>query len=290
MTWPSSKKSLLYQQAPNHEATAQRGRLEREMDQSRELISRHDVHRIALEKQAQELDAKIANSLEQQQATAPTVTNTQAKLSRCRTEATAARAQLTADQAALSEAQAKNRVAAEQLGILRAVADEQEKRYATLQQQMEAVRLEHRQLMDEDRTATQNLTETTRSIETVREQESAALTSLNATRGELATLQAQRTAASEDYAKQGSLLAALEEWLLRMQDCHKRLADHSPETLEARHMRNEIEMAMASQRHLLSNRARVAFRPPAAALTHPTQEARAGRITGTFTMPDKPDT
>lgn len=66
-------------------------------------------------------------------------------------------------------------------------------------------------------------------------------------------------------------------------------------------MRNEIEMAMASLRHLLSNRARVAFPPPAAApqpapltptaeaprqLT-PTQEARAARITGTLTMPDK---
>jgi chromosome segregation ATPase len=85
-------------------------------------------------------------------------------------------------------------------------------------------------------------------------------------------------------------LAALEEWLLRMQDCHKRLADLPPEPLEARNMRNEIEMAMASLSHLLSSRARVAFRPPAAALAHPTQEARAGRITGTFTMPDKPDT
>ncbi len=85
-------------------------------------------------------------------------------------------------------------------------------------------------------------------------------------------------------------LAALEEWLLRMQDCHKRLADLPPEPLEARNVRNEIEMAMASLSHLLSSRPRVAFRPPAAALAHPTQEARAGRITGTFTMPDKPDT
>jgi chromosome segregation ATPase len=111
------EKSLLYQQAQELDAkiaTAVKKLIEAEQ----RLQSSTTAAEVATR--------QIASSVEQQQATAQTVTNTQAKLSRCRTEATAARAHLTADQAALSEAQAKNRVAAEQLGILRAVAHEQE--------------------------------------------------------------------------------------------------------------------------------------------------------------------
>jgi chromosome segregation ATPase len=117
---------------------------------------------------------------------------------------------------------------------------------------------------------------------------------------------------------------ALDEWHQRMQDGHKRLADLQPESLEARNIRNDIEMSMASMRHLLSSRARVVF-PPSANVAEParpandeglaplqdrlsrlreairqeearleslrqpssTHETRAARITGTFTMPDK---
>lgn len=87
-----------------------------------------------------------------------------------------------------------------------------------------------------------------------------------------------------------------------MQDCHKRLAELEPGSLEARNLRNEIEMAMASMRHLLSERARVIFPPSAAAADTTAPEAarpaaprqpatvpetRAARITGTLSMPDK---
>jgi len=155
------------------------------------------------------------------------------------------------------------------------------------------------------------ISETKASLEALQQEEQAQqrrLDDLNQTAADAEKQHAERRQTLESQAAETrqkvdeleNRAAALEEWQQRMQDCHKRLADLPPETLEARNLRNEIEMAMASMRHLLSNRSRVvAFPPPSAPAPAPVQsppaavgpatahEARAGRISGTFSMPDK---
>jgi hypothetical protein len=71
--------------------------------------------------------------------------------------------------------------------------------------------------------------------------------------------------------------AALEEWQQRMQNCHQRLAGLPPGALEARNERNEIEIVMASMRHLFSSKARVVFlhSVPAANVTPPAPPGHA---------------
>jgi chromosome segregation ATPase len=141
-------------------------------------------------------------------------------------------------------------------------------------------------LQQDEQARQQHLEELTRQIEDTEKQ--------HAERQQALTTKAAETQQKVDELENRH--AALEEWQQRMQDCHKRLAELPPETLEARNLRNEIEIVMASMRHLLSSKARVVFPPsaPAAAAPPPAApapvampEVRTGRITGTFTMPDK---
>lgn len=63
-----------------------------------------------------------------------------------------------------------------------------------------------------------------------------------------------------------SRLAALLAWNERMSECQSRLAGLPEDSLEARNIRNDIQVSMAGLRHLLSPRARAVMPPP---LSHP---------------------
>ncbi|HBJ87449.1 MAG TPA: hypothetical protein DDZ88_27050 [Verrucomicrobiales bacterium] len=59
-------------------------------------------------------------------------------------------------------------------------------------------------------------------------------------------------AVRQELAELEARLLPLRDWKERMDQCNMRLAPLPPDSLEARNLRNEIEMAMAGLRHLLS--------------------------------------
>jgi chromosome segregation ATPase len=76
------------------------------------------------------------------------------------------------------------------------------------------------------------------------------------------THEEQLAHAAQELHEVESRLEALEAWNQRMSECQGHLANLPDDSLEARNLRNDIEVSMAGLRHLLSKRARPVAPPP----------------------------
>lgn len=91
--------------------------------------------------------------------------------------------------------------------------------------------------------------------------------------------EAEFESTSQKLQEMESRLEALEAWNDRMNECQTRLKALPPESLEARNLRNDIDVSMAGLRHLLSKHAQPVAPPPLLPPTQPqSQPARRSGI------------